>query len=67
MLVSNNPQAFILGYVVSGEAKLEVGFCRSKFADLPAFGLWADRAESDDELLAELLWSLDKDSQVCLD
>ena len=54
MLVSNNPGAFISNYVLYGEAELEVRFFRSKFADLPAFGIWADRTESDDELLEEL-------------
>ncbi len=29
-------------------------WARRRFADLPAFGIWADRTESDDELLEEL-------------
>ena len=45
---------FTPDYNVKEEAMPSVEFFRSKFADLPAFGIWADRKESEDELLEEL-------------
>ncbi len=50
----DNPRIFTPNYVVTEEAVPSVKFFRSKFADLPAFGMWADRKESDDELLEQL-------------
>lgn len=47
-------RVFVPDYVVKEEAVLSARFFRSKFADLPTFGMWADRTESDDELLEEL-------------
>lgn len=51
---ADDVRMFTRDYSMTGEAVPSVGFCRSKFADLPAFGIWADRKESDDELLEEL-------------
>ena len=45
---------FTRDYSMTGEAVPSVGFFKSKFADLPSSGIWADRKESDDELLEEL-------------
>ena len=45
---------FIPNYVVVEEAKTSVESLKSKFADLPSAGIWADRTESVDELLEEL-------------
>ncbi len=50
----DNPRVFVPKYIVAEEAETSVLSFKSKFADLPAFGLWADRTESDDELLEEL-------------
>lgn len=50
----DSQRIFTPNYIVTGEAVPRAGFFRSKFADLPAFGIWADRKESDDELLEEL-------------
>ena len=47
-------QIFTKDYIVLEEANTSEQSLRSKFADLPAFGLWKDRKESDDELLEEL-------------
>ena len=41
-------------YIMAGEAIIRLVSFKSKFADLPTFGLWADRTQSDDELLEEL-------------
>lgn len=41
-------------YVVVVEATTKGESLKSKFADLPSAGMWADRKESDDELLEEL-------------
>jgi len=40
--------------VVIEEAETSEQSLKTKFADLPAFGLWKDRTESVDELLEEL-------------
>lgn len=50
----DDPRKFIPTYVVKEEAVPIVKFFRSKFADLPTFGMWADQTESDHELLEEL-------------
>ena len=41
-------------YVVVEEAETSEQSLKTKFADLPSAGIWADRTESDDELLEEL-------------
>lgn len=50
----DDPRKFVPDYVVTEEADTTEESLKSKFADLPAFGLWKDRKESDDELLEEL-------------
>ena len=50
----DRPRVFTPSYVVKAEAVPTVEFLRSKFSDLPTFGMWADRKESDEELLEEL-------------
>ena len=50
----DDPQIFIPDYTVTEEAETSEGYLKSKFADLPSSGIWADRTESDDELLEEL-------------
>lgn len=51
----DDPRIFTPKYTVTGEAvPPSVESLRSKFADLPTFGMWADRKETDDELLEEL-------------
>lgn len=47
-------QIFTQDYIVIEEAITSEQSLKSKFADLPAFGLWKDRKESDDEILEEL-------------
>lgn len=47
-------RVFKPSYVVKEEAGLIIGSFTSKFADLPAFGIWENRTESDDELLKEI-------------
>ena len=51
---ADDVRMFTRDYSMTGEAVPSVGFFKSKFADLPTFGMWADRKESDDELLEEL-------------
>ena len=52
---ADDPQLFWRDYVVAGEAATRPPlFVKTKFADLPSSGIWADRSETDDELL-ELL------------
>ena len=52
---ADDPLVFTPDYVVTNAAPLSyLVVVRSKFADLPAFGIWADRPQSDDELLEEL-------------
>lgn len=50
----DDPRIFTPNYVVAEEAGTSVQSFKTKFADLPTFGMWADRTESDDELLEEL-------------
>jgi len=51
---SDDPEVFKPTYMILATTKPEVGFSRSGFAKLPSAGIWADRTESDDELLKEL-------------
>jgi len=48
------PENFNPTYIILPASEPEVGFFRSRFADLPSAGIWADRTESDNELLEEL-------------
>lgn len=50
----DDARVFKQDYVVLEEAVTSEGYLKSKFADLPSSGIWADRTESDDELLEEL-------------
>ena len=50
----DSQRIFTPNYVVREEAKTSVKSFKSKFADLPSSGIWADRTESDEELLEEL-------------
>ncbi len=50
----DDPRIFTPNYVATEEAETSEGYLKSKFADLPSSGIWADRTESDDELLEEL-------------
>ena len=50
----DDPSLFAPRYEVVAEATSLIASLKTKFADLPTFGLWADRTESDDELLKEL-------------
>ena len=54
VMEGDDTRVFTPNYVVTEEAVPSVESFRSKFADLPTFGMWADRKESDDELLEEL-------------
>ncbi len=51
---ADDPRLFAPNYTVTEEAGTSKGYLKSKFADLPSSGIWADRTESDDELLEEL-------------
>ena len=50
----DDPKVFEPTYRILPVPKPEEGSFKSRFADLPAFGIWADRAESDEELLEQL-------------
>lgn len=50
----DDPRVFEPTYRILPAPEPEVGFFKSRFADLPSSGIWADRTESDDELLEEL-------------
>jgi hypothetical protein len=50
----DDPKVFNPTYRIVPSPEPEVGFFRSRFADLPAFGIWKDRTETDEELLEEL-------------
>jgi hypothetical protein len=52
--IMDDPRIFTPEYIVMSEAETSEGAFKSKFADLPSSGIWADRTESDDELLEEL-------------
>jgi hypothetical protein len=54
LVKADDPRVFEPSYVVVEEAETLALFFKSKFADLPTFGMWADRTESDDELLEAL-------------
>ena len=54
VMEGDNPKDFDPTYIILPASEPEVGFCRSGFADLPSAGIWADRTESDDELLEQL-------------
>ncbi|MCK4830613.1 hypothetical protein KA005_83645 [bacterium] len=54
VIEGDNERIFAPNYSVTAEAVPVVESFRTKFADLPTFGIWADRKESDDELLKEL-------------
>ena len=54
VVAGDDPRIFIPGYTVTEQAEMSEGYLNSKFADLPSSGIWADRTESDDELLEEL-------------
>lgn len=49
-----DPKVFQPNYIILPTPKPTEGSFESSFADLPAFGIWKDRAESDDEILKEL-------------
>ncbi|MBL7119882.1 MAG: hypothetical protein ISS53_04295 [Dehalococcoidia bacterium] len=51
---ADDPQVFKPNYVVAEEAETCFVSFKTKFGDLPSSGIWADRTESDDELLEEL-------------
>ena len=50
----DDARIFKPNYVVTEEAVTSVESLKTKFADLPSSGIWADRTESDEELLEEL-------------
>ena len=50
----DNPRKVIPDYTVTEQAETSVDSIKTKFVDLPAFGLWKDHRESIDELLEEL-------------
>ena len=50
----DDPQVFEPTYRILPAPKPVVGSFRTRFADLPSSGIWADRTESDEELLEEL-------------
>ena len=54
IMEGDDPRVFMPDYAVAEEAETSVESLKSKFAQLPTFGMWADRTESDDELLEEL-------------
>jgi len=54
VMKGDDPQVFKPTYRILPAPKPVVRSFKSRFADLPAFGIWKDRAESDDELLKEL-------------
>lgn len=53
-VIQGDRQKFIRNCTVTEEAETSEGYLKTKFADLPSAGIWADRTESDDELLEEL-------------
>ena len=54
VIEGDNPLEFIPRYIATEEAETSSKSLKSKFADLPSAGIWADRTESDDELLEQL-------------
>ena len=51
---ADDPKVFEPTYRILPAPKPEEGSFKSRFADLPSAGIWADRTESDGELLEEL-------------
>ena len=51
---ADDPAMFLPTYIVAEEAATRLVSFKTKFADLPSSVVWADRSETDDELL-ELL------------
>lgn len=47
-------RVFTPDYIVTEEAETSISFFKTKFADLPSAGIWANRTESDEELLEKL-------------
>ena len=54
VMEGDDPKVFDPTYTIIPTPEPEVGSFESRFADLPAFGIWKDRRESVDELLEEL-------------
>ncbi len=54
VMEGDDPQVFEPTYRILPAPKPVVGSFRTRFADLPSSGIWADRTESDEELLEEL-------------
>ena len=54
VMKGDNTEVFKPTYIILPAPEPEVGFFETRFADLPSAGIWADRTESDDELLEEL-------------
>lgn len=50
----DDPKVFEPTYRILPAPEPEEGSFKSRFADLPSSGIWADRTESVDELLEEL-------------
>jgi hypothetical protein len=50
----DDPQKVIPEFIVTEQAQTSIDSVKTKFANLPSAGIWADRTESDDELLEEL-------------
>ena len=54
VMEGDDPKVFEPTYMILPAPKPEEGSFESRFADLPAFGIWKDRTESDEELLKEI-------------
>ena len=54
VMEGDDPQVFEPTYRILPAPKPQECFLKIRFADLPSAGIWADRTESDDELLEEL-------------
>ena len=54
VMKGDDPQVFEPTYRILPAPKPVVSSFKSRFADLPSAGIWADRTESDNELLEEL-------------
>jgi len=53
IIEGDDPTVFEPSYIILATPKPTEGTFESSFADLPAFGIWKDRKESDDKLLEE--------------
>lgn len=51
---ADNGRDLLPNYRVTAEAGRTTLFVRPRFQDLPSFGMWADRTETDEELLERL-------------